>query len=267
MRFRFGKNWKNFAEIITEDKILESEKNLKKFLELENLKGKTFLDVGCGSGLSSLAAKRMGATVTSYDYDLESVECSKNLKNKFFRNDNSWKIIQGDILDSTFCKSLGFFDIIYAWGVLHHTGDQWKAMKNIKYNTRDESLIYLALYNDQGSTSKIWRIIKQMYSKVPFFLKPLYVLLMSSYTELKRFLYLSIKFQLFEYFRTFKNYKNNRGMSYWYDMVDWIGGYPFEVSKPHEVFNFFKDEYNLENFHSEGKGKGNNLYLFKKKII
>lgn len=265
MRFQFGQNWKNYSKHLNEDRIFEAEKDIQNFLELKEFKNKTFLDIGCGSGLSSLAAKRLGAIVTSYDYDVDSVNTAKQLKEKFFKDDNSWKIFKGDVLDENFCKNLGQFDIVYSWGVLHHTGDQWKAMENIKNNTKKDGLMYLALYNDQGTTSKIWRIIKRFYNKVPFFLRPTYVLITSLYGELKQLACFTYKLKPFQYFKNIKEYKKKRGMSYWYDMVDWIGGYPFEVSKVHEVFNFFRNDFFLIKLHSEGKGKGNNLFLFKKK--
>jgi 2-polyprenyl-6-hydroxyphenyl methylase/3-demethylubiquinone-9 3-methyltransferase len=43
------------------------------------------------------------------------------------------------------------------------------------------------------------------------------------------------------YFKHIIHYaeKNKRGMSYWHDLVDWIGGYPFEVATPEAIFDFY----------------------------
>jgi len=79
-KFEFGKNWENFLKIIDEKRIKEAENSLKKLLNLENLKGKSFLDAGCGSGLFSLAAKNLGAEVYSFDFDENAVNCTGKLK-------------------------------------------------------------------------------------------------------------------------------------------------------------------------------------------
>jgi 2-polyprenyl-6-hydroxyphenyl methylase/3-demethylubiquinone-9 3-methyltransferase len=149
-RFEFGKNWKRFLTLLSEDRICEAEKSLKKMLEIENLNGKTFLDVGCGSGLFSLAARRLGARVRSFDYDLVSAECAKELKKRFFPDDNHWTIERGDVLDENYLRSLGEFDIVYAWGVLHHTGAMWQALEKMDRLVAKEGVLFISIYNDQG---------------------------------------------------------------------------------------------------------------------
>lgn len=101
-------------------------------LNLETLEDKTFLDIGSGSGLFSLAAVRLGARqIHSFDYDLQSVACSRELKRRYFPQKNDWSIEQGDVLDKDYLNSLGQWDIVYSWGVLHHTGNMWQALGNI----------------------------------------------------------------------------------------------------------------------------------------
>ena len=121
-RFNFGKNWKNFSKSIDSEKINSSQEALTNFLELETLSEKLFLDVGSGSGLSSLAARKLGAEVISFDYDRDSVECTRKLKEKYFRDDSKWNVLQGSVLDNTFLKKIGKFDIVYSWGVLAFVG-------------------------------------------------------------------------------------------------------------------------------------------------
>jgi len=130
-RFQFGKNWQRFLSILDEERISEAERSLKEMLEIDNLHGKTFVDIGSGSGLFSLAARRLGAKVHSFDYDPVSVACTKELKRRYFNDDSKWSIEQGDVLDKAYIESLGQFDIVYAWGVLHHTGAMWQALENI----------------------------------------------------------------------------------------------------------------------------------------
>ncbi len=131
-RFRFGRNWQRFLKHLDDERIAQAELSLRDFLGLDDLNSLTFLDVGSGSGLFSLAARRLGATVHSFDYDTDSVACTAYLKETFFPNDEDWIIEEGSALDGDYLASLGRFDIVYAWGVLHHTGDMWKALELVK---------------------------------------------------------------------------------------------------------------------------------------
>ena len=95
-----------------------------------DLLGKTFLDIGSGSGLFSLAARKMGAKVYSFDYDPISVACTVELRSKYFPDESEWIVKEGSVLDRCFLKGLDFFDVVYAYGSLHHTGDMWTALAN-----------------------------------------------------------------------------------------------------------------------------------------
>ena len=64
-RFEFGKNWTAFLEVLDDRRIEEAKASLREMLEVENLEGKSFVDIGSGSGLFSLAARAMGASVTN----------------------------------------------------------------------------------------------------------------------------------------------------------------------------------------------------------
>src|SRR5918996_1381028 len=98
-RFEFGQNWSQFLASLDDDRIQQAEKSLKEMLEVESLAGKSFLDIGSGSGLFSLAARRLGARVHSFDFDPKSVACTRQLKKNYFRDDQSWKIEEASVLD------------------------------------------------------------------------------------------------------------------------------------------------------------------------
>lgn len=261
-RFEFGANWKQFLDTVNDERIQEAEKSLISMLSLENIREKKFIDIGSGSGLFSLAARRLGAYVFSFDYDKESVACTQELKNRYFANDNNWQITSGDVLDSKYLESLGTFDIVYSWGVLHHTGQMWRALDNVTSLLKENGVLFIAIYNDQGRASQLWKKIKKAYCQLPNSLK--FIVLLPA--TIRLWGPTTIKDLLrFKPFSTWRNYKKSRGMSPWFDVIDWVGGYPFEVAKPEEIFNFYKQRgLIMIKFTTCGGGLGCNQYVFVK---
>ncbi len=230
-RFQFGKNWKEFLSVIDKERISEAEVSLKKMLKIETLEGKTFLDIGSGSGLFSLAARRLGARVFSFDFDIESVACTKELKRQFYPNDEYWTIEQGSVLDLDYIKKLGHFDIVYSWGVLHHTGAMWVGIENSISRVAENGLLYIAIYNDQGWKSHVWWLVKYIYNRLP---RPFNFAYGYSIGFLAKFLVLlkyTFLLKPMTIVNQWINYKKQRGMSVIHDMIDWVGGYPFEFAK------------------------------------
>jgi len=252
-RFEFGKNWKAFLKKLNKERIEQAENSLKIMLGVKNLVGKTFVDVGSGSGLFSLAAKNLGASVVSFDFDKSSVWCTKELKNRFYKTNTDWKIIHGSILDKKFLVSLGKFDYVYSWGVLHHTGNMWNALDNVIDLVKQEGVLFLALYNHQQLASKYWIFVKKTYNKIPF-TRPLWIFI--------HFLYPTLPSVILKYLQ---NRKTPRGMTIYYDLLDWLGGYPFEVSSPNEIFNFYKTKgFILTQLKTVGGKLGCNEFVFRR---
>jgi len=141
----------------------------------------------------------------------------------------------------------------------------WKALDNITSLVKDEGVLFISLYNDQGGTSRRWKILKQTYNKLPNILKRPYVLLVMGPREVKLFALKTLKGKPFAYFNHILHYSEHsmRGMNYWHDLVDWIGGYPFEVSKPEEIVDFFyQRNFTLQKLKTCGGGLGCNEYVF-----
>jgi len=236
-------------------------------LEVADLNGQSFLDIGSGSGLFSLAAKRLGAKVLSFDYDPQSVACTRELKDRYFKNDKEWHIELGSVLDAEYMKRLGKFDVVYSWGVLHHTGDMWTALNNVIPNVANDGKLFIALYNDQGGASKRWLSVKKIYNNnLPNILKGAFAFCVYAPLELRSFLIHLVRGRPFTYFDYVINYKKlngGRGMNWWYDKIDWIGGYPFEVSKPEEIFSFYRGfGFSLCLLKTCAGGLGCNEYVF-----
>ena len=243
-RFEFGKNWKTFLSKLDDQRIKNSEKNLKEMLKVENLSGKTFIDIGSGSGLSSLAARNLGAKVFSFDFDDSSVWCTKTLKESYYKNDPNWTVEQGSALDEPYLNSLNKFDIVYSWGVLHHTGDMWKAIDLAAKKVNDNGKLYIAIYNDQGWKSKFWWYIKSIYNQLPKILKKPYAYLLGFTVKFLIVLKYTILLKPMVQIRPMFYYKEKRGMSMMSDIVDWYGGFPYEYAS----YNSLKKHLETLNF-------------------
>ena len=260
-RFEFGANWTRFLGSLREEQIAKAQTSLARMLERESLAGLRFLDVGCGSGLFSLAARRLGATVRSFDYDPKSVACAAELRRRCYGSDPAWLVERGSILDGAFVASLGRFDVVYSWGVLHHTGDMWTALANAASLVEDGGKLFVAIYNDQGRWSDAWKRIKRLYNAAP---RPLRALILGL---------VAVRLRGPTLLRNMFSGRppsawlggTERGMQIWTDIVDWVGGYPFECAKPEAIFSFIRDRgFSLRQLKTCAGGRGCCEYVFDK---
>uniref|UniRef100_A0A7C2JZZ6 Class I SAM-dependent methyltransferase n=1 Tax=Schlesneria paludicola TaxID=360056 RepID=A0A7C2JZZ6_9PLAN len=268
-RFAFGENWSRFLRTVTEDRIAAATQSLRNVLG-DDLHGKRFLDIGCGSGLFSLAAHRLGAEVVSFDFDVDSVACAEELRRREGAAPERWRIERGSVLDADYLAGLDEFDVVYAWGVLHHTGAMWTAIDLASQRVGPAGVLWIAVYNDQGVWSRMWRVVKRCYVSLPAWLRPAYVVVVGGTWAAQRAVRLVLRrlterVLVREQPHPVASHQRARGMHLWYDLVDWIGGYPFEVAKPEDVFRFVRDRgFSLVELNTCGGGLGCNEFVFRR---
>ena len=264
--FAFGKNWQAFLNRVDGRHVEASRRGLQRLLRRDSLDGVAMLDLGCGSGLSSAAAHALGADVTSVDVDADCIACTETLRRRFASETRRWRIRRGSVLDPDFMASLGQFDLVYSWGVLHHTGDLATALRHaVDAVSSPGGELAIAIYNDQGGSSRRWRAIKRGYGKLPTWFRPIYVAAIAGVFEVRfaaaRLLQLRNPLPLADW----RSKLNDRGMSAWHDWVDWIGGDPFEVATPEAIIMPMIDRgLELKNLRTVGSGWGCNEFLFRR---
>ena len=241
LRFEFGDNWTRFLSELDDDRIDEAVASLKEFLDVESFEGKRFLDIGSGSGLFSLAARRLGATVVSFDFDDQSVACTRELRRRYYPDEETWRIEQGSALDGEYLDSLGTFDVVYSWGGHHHTGAMWPGIENtISCVGETDAKIFIAIYRDQGWKSHFWWFVKLLYNKLPRLMKPAFVWVIAVFTRILVILKYTVKLKPMVAIAPLFRDRRARGMSAKYDRVDWIGGFPYEFSDFETLIEYFQ---------------------------
>jgi len=230
--FSFGENWSQYAEKINESRIEEAEKSLQRLVGREAIEGRTFLDIGCGSGLFSLAAMRLGCRqLLAVDLDPKSVETARRVLSAHAPSAN-WECRNISVFDLD-PATLGTFDVVYSWGVLHHTGAMYDAIAKASKMVAPDGMLTLALYSKTPFCG-LWRVEKRIYSRSPKWVQKMIEIV---YIEVVR-LRLALKGESLKKRR--EEYWKKRGMDMYHDTRDWLGGYPYESISPTEAMNYMK---------------------------
>lgn len=270
--FAFGKNWSRFLANLSEERMAAAEDSLRRLLQRDHLGGVRVLDAGSGSGLFSLAAYRLGAAVTSFDVDPDSLACTAELQRRFGLPGDRWQVLHGSLLDPGFLETLGHFQVVYCWGVAHHTGNMWAAIAHLASLVEPGGQLVLAIYNDQQYVSRAWRAVKRIYQRLPRWIRPAYVAMIGCGLFAKRLAVTLVACSLrlvsgrnpVGPLTTWASETHGRGMHGWYDLVDWVGGWPFEVARPEEVFRFLRDRKFVLQELTTSPGHGCNEFVFQR---
>jgi SAM-dependent methyltransferase len=248
LRFAFGKNWQNFVDTCMQNQRITNAVNIiKHLLNAQNLQTKTFLDIGCGSGLFSLAAYLLGAEkVMSFDYDPDSVQASIRLRERMDISAKKWEIFRGSILDKNFYVTLERADIVYSRGVLYHTGAMWQALDNAIACLKPGGMLAISIYNNVekrlGGSTFWWRV-KRTYNQSSKIVQNL-----MEYTYVVYFC-LGVAITLRNPFKIIDGYGSDastRGMDFWHNVRDWVGGFPYEYATAGEIFTYDHEKHKLE---------------------
>ena len=244
-RFEFGKNWSRFVRRnFSQERCDTARRKILDFLGRDSLDGLDFLDIGCGSGLHSLAAFQAGAgQMFSLDYDENSVSATRTLR-EYAGSPQTWKVERGDVLDDSYVESLGKWNFVYSWGVLHHTGNVWKAIENAQKAVADGGLFYIALYSADvfgEAMMKFWIEKKQEYNRSSRIKKNLMVL-----WYIWRFGLGGNLRRLPQVLKQIYEHKTKRGMNYFTDVHDWLGGWPMEFTGDQEVVDFLEQKHGFQ---------------------
>jgi len=219
MGFSFGKNWQSFAQTMSYERLDYAKQGITRLIPQKELVGKFVCDVGSGSGLHAMAFLSLGVErVDCFDKDQVSVETSRKLlANSTYK---SWKVFQADVLQDL--PSLQYkYDIVYSWGVLHHTGNLVRAVENASKFCANQGLFVVALYR-RTLLCQFWKIEKSIYSKLPRVMRTMFDL---SYAFA---LLLALTIRGRNPYRYVISYREKRGMRFLVDVRDWLGGYPYE---------------------------------------
>jgi 2-polyprenyl-6-hydroxyphenyl methylase/3-demethylubiquinone-9 3-methyltransferase len=260
-RFAFGANWLGYLALVDDERIQAATASLTGMLGSEDLAGKRFLDIGSGSGLFSLAARRLGAEVVAFDFDPDSVAATGEMKRRFVPEDDKWQVLTGSVLDQGFLAGLGTFDVVYAWGVLHATGDMYQAIANAAERVAPGGQLFLAIYNDQGLASRAWARVKRSYNKSSPVVRRVLIEGFGTAFAARRAAGRAYRMLTGKP----RPQGPSRGMSARHDLIDWIGGWPFQVAKPEEIFDFCRQRgFSLERLKTWAGGSGCNEYVFRR---
>lgn len=261
-RFEFGRNWRRFLAVLDDQRIAEAERSLRDLLKVDRLESKTFLDVGSGSGLFSLCARRLGARVHSFDFDPDSVACAVELRRRYDGSGNDWRVERGSVLDAEYLATLEPADVVYSWGVLHHTGNMWEAIDRASTLVKPGGMFAIALYNDQGGVSRFWHAVKRAYCSGPV------GKVATSAAIIPYFLVTGAAADVLRRRNPVRRYTEPgvRGMSAVRDWFDWLGGLPFEVARPEAVLTFMRQRhFELANQITVGSRLGCNQFVFRRR--
>jgi len=226
--FRFGQNWEQFAQKLSPSRIAIAEACLSRLFD-GRLDGRSFLDIGSGSGLSALAAIHLGASpVVASDIDEDSVRTTQATLSHY-ASGSQFAVHRASVFDLPQDQ----YDVVHSWGVLHHTGDMWRAIRTSALRVKPNGIYAIAIYLKTPFCG-LWKQEKRVYTALP---PAGQRLVLSAYRALVR---LALRLRGRSPDEVWKSYESGRGMDQDHDLHDWLGGYPYESASAEEITSFMR---------------------------
>lgn len=217
--FAFGQNWASYVAEVNESQIVQARLGLTRLLG-DDIAGKRFIDIGCGSGVHALAALQLGVSqVVAIDIDPDSVKTTTELLQQH-AGTSKWSAHCNSVFDVN-SGSFGHFDIVYSWGALHHTGDMYRAIRSAAQLVAPGGQFAFALYR-RSLFCGLWKLEKQWYAAAD----------RAAQRTAERLYIQAFRLGLRVTGRSLTDYiakyKRMRGMDFHHDVRDWLGGWPYE---------------------------------------
>ena len=225
--FAFGRNWASYAGLVGEAEIEQAKEGLLRLIPPSEIVGRSFLDIGCGSGVHSLAAVQLGVNrLMAVDIDPNSAATTHAMLSES-KIGVPWQVETMSAFDLD-PRKLGTFDVVYSWGVLHHTGSLWEAIGKAAAMVAPNGLLAIALYRSTY-LDPFWKWEKRVYAHAPAIVQ-----------RAVRAIYLvAFRLRTLSTGRSFRDlvatYRSHRGMDFYHDVHDWLGGSPYETTLAPEV--------------------------------
>ena len=234
-QFDFGANWKSFSDrALSAAHVQQAKEHFAQLFAGIELDGRAFLDIGFGQGLTLLIAASEGAKTIGCDINSTCADVVRSNQKRYFPGlpEDAVPLLVGSILDPGFIETLRTeapdqsrraYDIVHSWGVLHHTGNMRDATQGAASLVVPGGYLVISIYSRHWS-SGLWGVIKRFYNAAPVLLRRLLVALLTPLIYVAKWCV------------TGRNpLEQRRGMDFHHDILDWLGGYPYEYATPAEV--------------------------------
>ena len=234
-QFDFGSNWRAFSRhALTAERVQQAKGDFSDLLGEIQLQNRSFVDIGFGQGLSLLTATAMGARSVGCDINPVCAAVLKENQSRAFPelDTRAIPVVVGSILEESVVAALreqatteqsGTYDIVHSWGVLHHTGDMETAIRNAASLVGPDGNFIIAIYNRHWSSGP-WTVIKRAYVRSPKGSQRLIIGLLWPAIFIAKWLVTGRS-----------PLRQTRGMDFYYNVVDWVGGYPYEYGSIEEI--------------------------------
>jgi 2-polyprenyl-3-methyl-5-hydroxy-6-metoxy-1,4-benzoquinol methylase len=133
------------------------EPHIPRFAEFDRWNGKKVLEIGCGIGTDTINFARAGAQVTAIDLTEQSLEVARQ-RAKVFGLEDRIRFLQANAEKLSETVPVERYDLVYSFGVIHHTPDPSRVLDEIRKYVTPESTVKVMVYN-RWSWKVLWILL------------------------------------------------------------------------------------------------------------